>query len=71
MWYHYKTKENLYDYDYADFEQFVVWLDEEDKSFSDGTRMADWFRPLEEDLDNILSVPYEDIRSKMLELLIY
>lgn len=71
LWYHYKTKGNLYDYDYADFEQFVDWLDGEDKSFADGTRMADWFRPLAEDLDNILSVPYEDIRSKMLELLIY
>lgn len=71
LWYHYKTKENLYDYDYAGFEQFVAWLDEEDKHFADGTRMADWFNPLEKNLDNILLVPYEDIRSKMLELLKY
>lgn len=71
LWYHYKVHKDLDDYDYAGFIHFVIWLDEEDKHFADGTRMADWFRPLLEDMDYILSVPYDDIRNKMLELLKY
>lgn len=71
LWYHYKVHKDLDNYDYAGFIHFVIWLDEEDKHFADGTRMADWFRPLLEDMDYILSVPYDDIRNKMLELLKY
>lgn len=69
VWYHYKTHLNLDDYDYADIEQFIAWLDKEKKHFRDGAIMADWLSSISHDINSVETLTYDEIRQKMLELL--